>query len=367
MQPACLILPHLLISLLILLQLSTAAFLFKFWRTLPAAWEQAYFGALPPLFAAHAAWRWRAPRHYLAWRSLSAAFWALEPLLPYPCWRGWALCTVDNTLPLLAPGRRWWVRAGGAASLLALSSLALPLALLGMARPLPALLHVPVQGLAVAAMMRRNPAVCSAIVLAPQPGQPAAAAAALAVVRGAHRACSLLASAVTTAALLLAGQPPTRLLAQLQVRPRVEGAAWGWLGLSGQGCHAVGPLPFHPRSLSCMHPVTIPCPPHHTAAAAALCCRSSPSLRLEWPSAAHCLPSCSSCLALPARCSCWRPRRPAFMRPQQGRGRRAAQQARRAAGRGAAGAGAAMRCSAGWPTAWLVCLPPSAAPPPARW
>ena len=65
-------------------QLSTACFLFKFWHTLPWG-EQAYFGLLPLVLVAHIVWRWRAPRHYLAWRSLLAAFWVLEPLLPRPC------------------------------------------------------------------------------------------------------------------------------------------------------------------------------------------------------------------------------------------------------------------------------------------
>jgi len=50
-------------------QLSTACFLIKFWATLPPG-EQAYFGCLPAVFVAHIAWRWTAPRHYLAWRSL---------------------------------------------------------------------------------------------------------------------------------------------------------------------------------------------------------------------------------------------------------------------------------------------------------
>ena len=93
-------------------QLSTACFLFKFWHTLPRG-EQAYFGLLPLVFVAHIVWRWRAPRHYLAWRLLSAAFWVMEPLLPRPCWRGWALSTAENALPLLAPGRTWVVRAAG--------------------------------------------------------------------------------------------------------------------------------------------------------------------------------------------------------------------------------------------------------------
>lgn len=98
-------------------QLSTACFLIKFWATLPPG-EQAYFGCLPAVFVAHIAWRWTAPRHYLAWRSLPAAFWVLEPLLPRPCWRGWALSTADNSLPLLAPGRSWVVRATGGTAVL---------------------------------------------------------------------------------------------------------------------------------------------------------------------------------------------------------------------------------------------------------
>ena len=122
------------------------------------------------------------------------------------------LCTAACTQALIC------AIIAGAASLLSLSSLALPLALLGMARPLPALLHLPVQALAVAVLMRRNPETCAAIVLSPPSQQPAAAAAAVAVVRSAHRMCTIAGSAVSTAALLLAGQPPTRLLAALQVR-----------------------------------------------------------------------------------------------------------------------------------------------------
>lgn len=94
-------------------QASTACFLCKFFWALPPG-EQAYFGCLPFVFVAHIAWRWHAQRHYLAWRSLSAAFWVMEPLLPRPCWRGWALSTAENALPLLAPGRWWLTRAAGA-------------------------------------------------------------------------------------------------------------------------------------------------------------------------------------------------------------------------------------------------------------
>lgn len=127
-----------------------------------------------------------------------------------------------------------------------------------MARPLPALLHLPVQALAVAVLMRRNPETCAAIVLGPQREQPVAAAAAVAVVRGAHRVCSLAASAVATAALLLAGQPPTRLLAAVQVCSCVA----TWLcgcGTDRIACRLHPELPARPaanRRLSCQPPAT---------------------------------------------------------------------------------------------------------------
>lgn len=114
---------------------------------------------------------------------------------------------VDNAAPLLAVGRPWALRAAAAAVFLTFASMALPMAIVTLARPLPLVLQAPLQAAALATSWRRNAEVCAAVA--------AAGGGAAATVRLAHRAVSLAATLVQEAALVLAGQQPSRLLALL--------------------------------------------------------------------------------------------------------------------------------------------------------
>lgn len=145
-----------------------------------------------------------------------------------------ALATAANALPLLMPTQPLAVRAAGAASLLGFSSMALPLCLFALARPLPLILHLPTQAAAVAVMLRRNGATCAVIMhhagaSRQQPlrtqqvqqlmGGGVGPAAARDVVRGLYGACSAAAALVFELVLMLAGQPPQRLLSLLEQPP----------------------------------------------------------------------------------------------------------------------------------------------------